>query len=91
MPLKKGEVYHFTVTSASSTETRTDRQKTRAISRIRKMLADANGRAEAILHIQRADETLDAQVSYYRDEEGKITEAHFPKEAPGETLGDPEE
>lgn len=88
MALKKGEMYNFVVTHAGATETRTDRQKVRAVARLKKAMMDADGPAEGVLNFQSAEEELNALTRYVKDEKGHITEQDFPIEAPGE---DPEE
>lgn len=88
MALKKGEMYNFVVTHAGATETRTDRQKVRAIARLKKALMDADGPGEGVLHFQNANEELNAVTRYVKDEKGHITEQDYPIEAPAD---DPEE
>lgn len=84
--MKKGELYQFTVTHAAATETRTDRQKTRAIARVKKALQEAEGPAEAVLNFQNAEEQLDALMRWTKDENGKITEQKYPVKAPIEEV-----
>jgi hypothetical protein len=79
--MKKGEVYQYTITNSSTTETRTDRQKARAISRCKADVRDGEIGTVGIVHFQTADELLEAVVKFVKQEDGSVKEEKFPLEA----------
>lgn len=72
---KPGEIYQFTVSSAGTTETKTDRQKNRAIGRCKAAVKAAAGAADGVVHLQSVDATLFVIRRFTKDENGDLTEA----------------
>lgn len=75
-------LYQFTITNSSTTETRTDRQKARAISRCKADVKAGEEGTVGVVHFQNPDELLEAIVKFSKQPDGSILEEKFPLTAP---------
>jgi hypothetical protein len=79
--MKKKETYQYTITGSSATETRTERLKAKAIARCKADVKAGEIGTVGVVHFQNADELLDAQVKFVKQEDGSVSEEKFPLEA----------